>query len=253
VDVTKEEIMFSHRTFLQLTVSVPFLGGLLGLRPSTPAPEAEAVGLITTSAQRRFYASHRARKAYIGARVSMKTTTGSCDLLRNSLPGRDYLVIAPNYPMLTNSTQRRFLEVADGMNQYRPELYSKSQQRATLRNGAAVWFVSAENLERIARMRPEGIWIDEASSVSPEAFRAIAERLPRWMTLTFTPGGKRERIGSFFICHWTGRLGWDWFCVRARTSDNPFLDRKYLERLRKAPLARPTDSLSVCSITTKTQ
>jgi predicted phage terminase large subunit-like protein len=86
-----------------------------------------------------------------------------------------------------------------------------------------VLFRSGDDPERLRGPNLSGIWLDEASLLTEDAYRIAIGRLREagrqgWLTATFTPKGRRHWTYETFA---TGRH--DTALFVARTADNPFL------------------------------
>lgn len=193
--------------------------------------------------QKDFLDSQARFRAFAGGRGCGKSMIGSYDLLKRAKPGRLYMVGGPTYPMLEDATIRSLRAVARHLG------VEKSFRAGTaplmrLNNGAEIIIRSADDPERFRGPNLSGIWIDEASQVSEDAFNIsiaclrqgefgqIAEEMG-WLTATFTPKGRQ---------HWTypkfarrddnGNYPPHTYLVQARTKDNPFLPADFEETIR---------------------
>jgi len=160
----------------------------------------------------------------VGGRGVGKSWVGAYDLFRRSKPDRLYLVAAPTYPMLMDSSFRSFLSVGrlTGLLDL-SSVKRSAPPAARLRNGAEVIFRSADDPERLRGPNLSGAWLDEASQMDEGAFNIVIAALREggesgWLSATFTPRGRM---------HWTyevfGTGSSDTELIHARTTDNPFL------------------------------
>jgi predicted phage terminase large subunit-like protein len=140
------------------------------------------------------------------------------------------MVIAPSYPMLRDSTFRSFRLVAQRLRQWRYLHKTEFIAEIMTRHGgiAEVLFRSGDDPDRLRGPNLSGLWLDEASLLDENAFLIGLARLREagefgWLTATFTPKGKS---------HWTydvfGRERDGAQLVKARTSENPFLDETFI-------------------------
>ena len=190
-------------------------------------------------AQKAFLDSRALYRAFCAGIGAGKSWAGSYDLIRRAKPGRLYLVLAPTYPMLSDSSFRSFLSVATELGLAEPGDVKKSAPPSIrLLTGAEVLFRSADDPERIRGPNLSGVWMDEASLMHVDAFNVAIGRLRQggeqgWLSATFTPKGRQ---------HWTfeqfasGRPNTEMF--RARTSDNPFLPADFHGTLRQQYTSR---------------
>lgn len=190
------------------------------------------IGLHKT--QMDFLASSAIYKAFVGGIASGKSWAGSYDMLRRAKAGRLYMVIAPTYTMLCDSTFRIFLALAQRLGIVDPQDVKHSAPPSIkLRTGAEILFRSADEPDRLRGPNLSGIWLDEASLMEKDVFAIAIGRLREageqgWLSATFTPKGK---------AHWTFETfaagGPDVALFRARTQDNPFLPRDFASTVRR--------------------
>jgi phage terminase large subunit-like protein len=175
-------------------------------------------------AQRDFLQSNATFRAFCGGIGSGKSWAGSYDLIRRAEAGRLYLIVAPTYSMLSDATFRSFLQLAEELGVVDPGQVKRSAPPSIrLRTGAEVLFRSGDDPERLRGPNLSGIWLDEASLLTEDAYCIAIGRLREagrqgWLTATFTPKGRRHWTYETFA---TGRP--DTALFVARTADNPFL------------------------------
>ncbi len=152
------------------------------------------------------------------------------DLLKRAKPGRFYFIGAPTYTDLMDAAWRTFLELADKLKMLKSHTDSKPPE-AILHNGATIVGRSADNPERFRGPNLSGVWLDEASLMSKEAFLLVLPCLREggeqgWLSGTFTPRGK---------AHWTYKVfaGDGAALFKSRTSDSPFLPANFEKQLRE--------------------
>ncbi len=181
-------------------------------------------------AQLNYRRSNALYRGYVGGIGSGKSFVGAYDLLRRAKPGRLYMAIAPTYPMLRDASLRAFLTQARSLSFLKH--FARTEQIATLGNGAEVLFRSADDPERLRGPNISGIWADEASLMSRGAFDISIGRLREggemgWFGATFTPKGRG---------HWTypvfGMAAPDTELFHSRTGDNPFLPSEFVKTLQ---------------------
>lgn len=173
-------------------------------------------------------------RGFVGGIASGKSFCGAYDLIRRSKPGRLYLVLAPTYPMLSDSTMRSFIGVATQLGLLDPTHVKKSPPpSAKLLTGAEILFRSADDPQRLRGPNLSGIWLDEASLMAEDAFNIAIGRLREageqgWLSATFTPKGRRHWTYNTFAA---GRP--DTAIFHARTRDNPFLHGHFEQTVRQ--------------------
>lgn len=191
--------------------------------------------------QIRFKKAKTWLKAFCGGIGSGKTFIGAIDLIERIEPGRTYMVAAPTYRSMKDTTWKSFLEAAALLN---VEFTTNASNWVVSMKGAEIAWRTAEKPDRWRSMNLSGIWLDEPSYMKEEVFNVGVGRLREkgaagWMNLTFTPKGK---------ANWTYKLTEKYakeiakdlyykeenkcVLVKARTRENPFLDPGYFARLK---------------------
>jgi predicted phage terminase large subunit-like protein len=188
--------------------------------------------------QQAFRKSNALFRGFVGGRGAGKSWVGAYDLLRRAKPGRLYLVRAPTFPMLRDSSWRSLLDLAVQLRCLKT--LNSSVPCMRLGNGAEIIGHSAVNPERFRGPNLSGLWLDEASQVEKAAFDIGMACLREggeqgWFSTTFTPRGKQ---------HWTyevfgqtdaaGKpLRPNTALFKARTKDNPFLPADFYENIKQ--------------------
>jgi phage terminase large subunit-like protein len=184
--------------------------------------------------QNDFLESKALWRAFVGGIGSGKSFIGALDMIRRAKAGRLYMVTAPTYTMLSDSSFRSFVHVAKLLGVVNDSGIKESAPPVVrLLTGAEMIFRSADDPERLRGPNLSGIWMDEASLMSQEVFSVLIGRLREgsemgWGTATFTPKGK---------IHWTYKIfatgQEDTFLVKARSDENPFLPPNFASNIRK--------------------
>src|SRR5215475_11819113 len=78
------------------------------------------------AAQQRFLKSESLFRAFCGGIGSGKSWAGSYDLIRRGKAGRLYLVVAPTFGMLADSTFRSFVALAEELDLVEPGQVKRS-------------------------------------------------------------------------------------------------------------------------------
>lgn len=184
--------------------------------------------------QREFIDSTSRIRGFCAGIASGKSYIGAYDVLRRAKAGRLYLVIAPTFSMLRDATFRSFKDVGDTLGQIvetnRTEFFSKIK---TTDGGIAdVLFRSGDDPEHLRGPNVTGIWMDECSLLSEDAYFIAIGRLREagelgWITATFTPKGR---------AHWTykvfGTQKPDVAFFHATTRENPFLHEQFYDQTK---------------------
>jgi hypothetical protein len=173
--------------------------------------------------QAAFRASRALYRGFVGGRGSGKSWVAAYDLIRRAKPKRLYMVAAPTYVVLRDSTLRTFNAIATDFGMVQPGNVRRSPPSCTLNNGAEIIFRSADDPERMRGPNLSGVVLDEASLMTKDAYDIAIACLREggetgWLAASFTPKG---------LMHWTyevfgtGKPNTELF--RAKTKDNPFL------------------------------
>lgn len=182
-------------------------------------------------AQSAFRHSPALYRGFVGGRGCGKSYVGAYDLIRRAKPNRLYMVAAPTYPMLRDSSLRSFEAIARELRFLRD--MARGEMIATLGNGAQVLFRSADDPNRLRGPNLSGAWLDEAGDMDEEAYLIVIACLREggeqgWLSATFTPRGR---------AHWTYRVFGqdrpDTALFTARTRDNPFNPSGFEDQLRQ--------------------
>jgi phage terminase large subunit-like protein len=134
--------------------------------------------------------------------------------------------------MLSDSTQRSFIEVAEKFGLWNPKGYLVTANRAILNNKVEVLFRSADDPDVNRGPSLYYAWLDEAGLMKEAMLGVMIGRLRGGghlgrLAATFTPQGKE---------HWTYRLFADPTnplveLFKSKTRDNPFVDEEYYQAL----------------------
>lgn len=182
--------------------------------------------------QAAFAGADAAVKGFVGGIGSGKSWAGAWDLLQHALApgklGRLYLVVAPTYRMLQDSTWRTLVKLARELRVLRVE--NKTDMRLTLSNGAEIIGRTADDPERLRGPNVSGVWLDEASLMQEPVLDICLGRLREageqgWLSATFTPRGRRHWTYRFFAESGQAVL------FHCPTAGNPFLPRGFTGRL----------------------
>lgn len=119
---------------------------------------------------------------------SGKTTFGAVWIINEGErcgPG-DYLIIAPTYKILQQSTMQKFQEIAPcGWG-----VFNKAESTFRTRDGRTFFLRSADKPESIEGITAKAIWADEASLMKPTIWVMMQGRVSRTqgrILMTFTP------------------------------------------------------------------
>jgi predicted phage terminase large subunit-like protein len=209
------------------------------LTAAAARPAKKKFQVMLHPVQRAFLDSNALFRGYVGGRGAGKTFVGVYDLISRACCKRDrlYMVVAPTYPLLKDSSIRTFLDLAGRMGKL--VNYNKTDFRAVLDTGCQVIFRSAEQPDRLRGPNISGLWFDEAQGTGLEAFNVALGCLREdpefnWCSATFTPRGK---------LHWTydrfarrdgaGALPPDTDLFHCSSRDNPFVAEAFTDNLQR--------------------
>lgn len=115
--------------------------------PAT-APRVVTKTIRLHRAQIEYRKSTALYRGYVGGRGSGKSWVGAYDLIRRAQRDRLYMVGAPTYQMLSDSTFRTFCGIARDLGVLTADGIRRSPPGATLTTGAEILFRSADDPER---------------------------------------------------------------------------------------------------------
>ena len=172
-------------------------------------------------------------RLFLGGVGSGKTVAGAMELLRQALqqPGSLWVVVAPSYTMLRDSSLRTFLT-------FTPEAlipyFNRTLLWMKLLNGSEILWRSADQPEKLRGLTIAGFWIDEAALVEEKTFLILQARLrQRGFThrgwLTTTPKGK-----NWLYKYFVERDGEEYALIRCSSRDNPYLPDDFVKTLEES-------------------
>jgi len=175
---------------------------------------------------------------------SGKTTFGSVWIINEGEvrgPG-DYLIIAPTYKILQQSTMQKFQEIAPrGWG-----IFNKAESTFRTRDGRTFFLRSADKPESIEGITANAIWADEASLMKPDIWVMMQGRVSRTrgrILMTFTPislnwvhheieADKARRKGALLRGE-DPEASSDIEFIRFRSVDSPYFPKEEFERARQ--------------------
>lgn len=200
-------------------------------------------------------------RGFCGGRGTGKTWIGAFGIQNAGRDGEVFTAVSPDSGVVMETTFPTFEEIARDTGRFIRKVlspYPKIWWRTSDRGMASIIFRSAEKPDKLAGSSRAGLWFDEASLISREAFDVAIPTLrhrgymgPCW--LTFTPRGTKhwtfaecfEPIsdnwqegdplpdgaevvqGKVYTPKKNSRL------VRAHTLDNPFLPPTFFDIIRE--------------------
>jgi len=189
--------------------------------------------------QKAFIDSKAMVRAFCAGIGSGKSWIGSYDLIKRAQPGRLYCVLAPTYQMLQDASWRSFTELARTLGLLKHANKGKPPS-VELNTGAEILFRSADDPNRLRGPNLSGIWMDEASEISEDAFNISIGRLRQggqsgFLTATFTPKGKAHWTFSVFglPTNCGEKNNADTAFFHCQTRDNPFLPNDFHQNVAK--------------------
>lgn len=193
--------------------------------------------------QRMFCESQAPIRSFVAGRGTGKTLICCHDLLKRAKHDRMYLVGAPTYGMLEDSSYRTFLQHADRLDRLVDVKGSAGRRMATIRTfepdkipsfgRASVIFRTASDPERWRGPNLSGVWLDEASVMIKAALDVALACLREggelgWMSMSFTPKGKGHWTYDTFFKRDGTRVP-NTFCISASSRENPFLAEGFID------------------------
>ena len=202
-------------------------------RKAAPPPASDEIKIVLHPTQEAFFQCDSIYKAFTAGRGSGKSYIGAYDFLSHTPPGTTGMIIAPSYRMLSDSTQRSFIELASKLGLWDEKKFRRTDNVAMLNNDVEILFRSGDEPNRLRGSSIYRIWADECSLLKEDVY-GIAIACLRWpgaehltFTGTFTPAGKD---------HWTYRVFGDKTnpnvsLFSCGTRDNPFLSPDFYNNL----------------------
>ncbi len=208
------------------------------------AKKKSGVPVAFHKAQIDFINSDALKRGYCGGRGAGKSFVGSYDLIKKAKNGRLYMVAAPTFGMMSDSTFRSFLHVGNSImggrilrEKHGSDFWCKvatfEKDKIPSSGKAEVIFRTASEPERLRGPNLSGLWLDEASVMAKEALDIAMATLREggdagFVNMTFTPKGKQ---------HWTYKEFFDErhqireYCkiFHSKQSDNPTLNKIYIK------------------------
>jgi PBSX family phage terminase large subunit len=191
--------------------------------------------LVWTAPQLRYRQSKALFRALCGGRGAGKSTVGTADVgIRASQKRGTYLIAAPTYQMLRDSTWRSFEDtVGEKMGLIGEVRRGDNMSAKIAGTGSEILFRSTDEPDRLRGPNLSGAYLDEGSLMEKKVFDITIACLREhgkqgWMSATFTPRGK---------LHWTfevfgsGRPNTE--LIFAPTSTNTFLPENFVRNLRE--------------------
>lgn len=196
---------------------------------------------------------------FCAGRSAGKSKIGTIHISQTAKPGDPWMAISPDNNMIRETTLPTFLETVRFSGQYIDHVLSPTPRvwfRTIWGGQAELVFKGAEVPDKLRGPNKAGIWFDEASIISKEAFD-VAIACCRFrgkmgpVLATFTPRGfKHWTFESFYdgidessIGHAYDREKVEWmqskpfvprkdtFLVRCATRENPFAPPEYVGRI----------------------
>ncbi|MCX7664401.1 MAG: phage terminase large subunit [Gemmataceae bacterium] len=188
-----------------------------------------------TRPQYEFRTAPHIIRGFVGGVGSGKSWVGAYDLIRRAKKDRLYMVLAPTYTLLEDSSLRSFRSIAELLGVWNPQSCRMSPRPyCRLHTGAEFIFRSADEPDRLRGPNLSGVWHDEASLCDEAAFEMAIARLREAGELgrysaTFTPRGKKHWTYKVFVENQDA----DTILISATTRSNMFNDPKYVEMVGK--------------------
>jgi len=159
-----------------------------------------------------------------------KTTTGAYWIFKeiDNYPQDEYLIAAPTYKIMGQSTLPRFLDVMRGMI---PGKWNEQKKEFKIRAGGKVYFRSTEDPDAIEAMKCRAIWLDEAGKMKHRVWNAVNSRIAILK-------GKVLMTTSWYNLGWLyhdiyRRVDDDYEIIQFASNENPWFPEDEWDRLKK--------------------
>ena len=126
--------------------------------------------------QREFLDSNALFRGFAGGIASGKSWVGAYDMIRRAKPDRLYMVVAPTYTLMADSSFRSVEKIARELGLIRHIAKGKPPY-LKLATGAEILFRSADQPNMLRGPNLSGVWMDEASLIEQEGFDIMIGRL----------------------------------------------------------------------------
>lgn len=184
--------------------------------------------------QREFLLAEEPTVCFRGGAGSGKTMAGVIWALQRacSLPGARGMIVSASHPQLEQAVMPHLLAVAGKAGLLETWDWNKSKNCISIPGGGQFWLRSADTPEAILGADLAWLWGDEVGRWRLQAWDYATGRLrqpgyPHQIAATFTPKGRNWAAAKFAASTPATRV------IAASSTDNPFLDKAYFERLRQ--------------------
>lgn len=218
-------------------------------------PKMQVRAMPISRAQQQFRELKCWLRGYTGGRGAGKTRIGAVSLYREAKPGDSWLAVSPDNNMIRETTLPTFLEVGEFTGQIIKHVTSPTPKVTFMTRWggrpATIDFRGAEVPDKLRGSNRSGIWFDEASIISEEAFQLGIATCRRHGKMgpclaTFTPRGFKhwtfqrffQRIRDDEIDEHPGEVKFfqgrphlamaNTALVHCKTRDNPFLPEEFV-------------------------
>jgi len=186
--------------------------------------------------QRIFHNSKVKFRAYVGGIGSGKTLAGCIETIKFIIknPGCLFVIAAPTYPMLRDSTLRTFFQICP---KNLIKNYNSTEGVIDIINGSTILCRNCEDVRAVERLRGtnlSGFWIDEAARVPQMAWRIFLGRLRQpnmqlkgWITTS--PRGFNWVYEEF-----VEKKRKEYELIPCSSRENPYLTPEYIRDLEES-------------------
>lgn len=182
--------------------------------------------------QSRIYKSKKRFLLAVSGIQGGKTFLGAVWLLNEILKDQkgNYLIAAPTYKILQQSTLPKFFETASSLRRF----YKKQENVIELPKGGKVFIRSTEDPNKLEGMTLKASWLDEAGQMKALVWINIQGRLAIHrgrLLMTTTPYSLNWLYHDFYKSWQAGNP--DIEVVQWRSIDNPYFPKEEYERVKK--------------------
>lgn len=194
------------------------------------------------------------RRILFGGAVGGAKTVGCLSVLEvlcRIFPGSRWVVVRKDNPTLKRNTLPSFWKFCPKPF-FHPSRYNKQEQVATALNGSQIIFMSENfkddpELTRFDGLEVNGALMEQGEELQEATYLKLVDRIGRWKLLIMpipfillSCNPHQGYLKEMFYMPWSEkRLELPYFFLQALPSDNPHLDKEYLEGLEELKKRAP--------------
>lgn len=105
----------------------------------------------------------------------------------NTNPGKEAAIIRKTFPTLRRTAMKDFFDVLKSMDIYNIKNHNKTENIYTFPNGSKVFFVSADNEQKLRGLASDILWCNEANELFHDDWKQLAMRCTGTMIVDYNP------------------------------------------------------------------